>query len=67
MVLQSNDVQTCFFLKMPNFCTVFLYYVVEMSEKENPNCVGHVLRFSNFDVAPTHHKFREIEVGGRHM
>ena len=45
MVLQNNDRKTCFSLKMPKFCTTFLYYVAEMSEKEYLHCVGHVHRF----------------------
>ena len=31
---------------MPNFCTFFLYYDAEMSEKEYLHCVGHVFRVS---------------------
>ena len=46
MVLQKNDVKTCFFLKMPKVCSTFLYYVAEMSEKECLHCIAHVLRFS---------------------
>ena len=33
LVLQKNDVKTCFFLKKPIFCTIFLYNVDEMSEE----------------------------------
>ena len=32
MVLQNNNQKPCFSLKMPNFCTFFLYSVVEMSD-----------------------------------
>ena len=46
MVLQKNDVKTCFFLKMPKFCSTFLYYVAEMSEEEYLHCIAHVFRFS---------------------
>ena len=36
--------KTCFLLKTPNFCTIFLYFVAEMSEKVFLHCLGHVLR-----------------------
>ena len=34
MVLHSNDRKTYFSLKMPNFCTTFLYQVAQMSENK---------------------------------
>ena len=38
--------KTCFLLKMTAFCTMFLHYVAEMSEKVYMHWLEHVLRFS---------------------
>ena len=35
--------KACFFSKMPTFCTIFLYYAAEMSEKEYLYCVVHYI------------------------
>ena len=69
MVYHKLMSKTSFSLKIPSFRTIVLYYAPKMSEEDYVHCVGHVLKLFRkiFDPAPTHHRFREIEVGGRHM
>ena len=46
-IIKTLMYKTCFSVKMPSFCTFFLYYVVEISANHFMYCVGHVVRFLN--------------------